>query len=97
MQDSTAAAAERPASRMEHHANNLADSLSSLERAALQCDNMLRRLRGNIPSGDDTAAKPPTVAQADPPIMQRLDHLSERITDMSNRLNNQADELQEYI
>ena len=91
------AAAERPTNRMEHHANNLADSLSSLERASLQCDNMLRRLRGNIPSTGDDTAKPPTVAQADPPIMQRLDLLSEKITDITNRLNNQVDELQEYV
>jgi translation initiation factor 2B subunit (eIF-2B alpha/beta/delta family) len=97
MHDNPAVAAERPTNRMDVHANNLSESLNGLERASLQCDNMLRRLRGNIPSTGDDHAKPPTVAQADPPIMQRLDQLSEQIQDISVRLNNQVDELQEYV
>jgi translation initiation factor 2B subunit (eIF-2B alpha/beta/delta family) len=95
--ENSVAAAERPTNRMDNHAGHLSDSLNGLERASLQCDNMLRRLRGNIPSTGDDHAKPPQVAQADPPIMQRLDQLSERIQDIQVRLNNQVDELQEYV
>ncbi len=89
-------AAERPTNRMDHHANHLSDALNGLERASLQCDNMLRRLRGVIPENKETA-KQPSVGQVDPPIMQRLDMLSENIKDISNRLNNQVDEMQEYV
>ena len=95
--ENSVAAAERPTNRMDHHSSHLSDALNGLERASLQCDNMLRRLRGNIPNTGDDTAKPPQVGQVDPPVMQRLDQLSERITDISNRLNNQVDELQEYV
>jgi len=99
MHDNPVASAQvdRAANRTETHAKSLAASLNNLGRASLQCDNMLRRLRGNHPeTGADKIPNPP-VGQVDPPIMQRLDLLSEQIQDISNQLNNQVDEMQEYI
>jgi len=87
--------ADRSVTRMESHANNLAGLFNNLERVELQYDNMLNRVRGNLPETKDNAKS--QIDQVDPPIMQRLDVLAEKLQYLSNRLNSQADELNEYL
>ena len=87
---------DRPASRLETHANDLSSILNSLERASMQYANILNRLRGTQPeaaSGSDKAALQPV----EPPVIQRLERTANDVHNLANILNNQADELQEYL
>lgn len=87
--------ADRSVTRMESHASALAGILNNLDRVELQYDNMLSRIRGNHPEATDNAKT--QVDQVDPPIMQRLDVLADKLQYLTNRLNSQADELNEYF
>ena len=93
--ESQAAQTERPTSRLDNLANQLSATLNSLERASMQHEQILRRLRGSLPeTGVDKKAE---VDPSQSPVMPYLDILSEKINTMSNKINNQIDELQEFI
>ena len=87
--------AKSEVSQLTQHANNLARTLDGLERASIQFHNMLRGLRGDQP----TAAPDPSSVDspADPPTMSRLHGLADRLQELTNLINTQADELNEYL
>jgi len=84
---------DHPTTALEDHAQQLESLLGGLERAALQYDNMLNRLRGGRPTTDDATEK-----HAEPVgTLDRIHLLSDRLNNMSSRLNNAADELNGLI
>lgn len=85
---------DRPATELEDYAQQLSTVLVGLERATLQYDNMLNRLRGPQPStGADQVNK-----QAEPnSTMARLHSLMDGLLATSSKLNNLADDLNGII
>lgn len=85
--------ADRPTTMLEGHADQLSNLESQLERAVLQYQNMLDRLRGPQPSAGMDADKP-----LQPESMaQRLANSTDRLHMLTNTLNEQADELNSLI
>ena len=87
---------DKPISRLEVHANELTSMLSSLERASMQYENILNRLRGVQPEAADSDSKS-GAELIEPPMIQRLGTAAADLHNIANILNNQADELQEYL
>lgn len=96
MENSAGPMTDRPSSRLENHSRNLSSALNSYERASMQYENMLNRLRGPQPESSAAENKGGAV-QNEPPIIHQLEELGARLQEVSNKLNNQADELQEYL
>lgn len=96
MQNECDAMTDRPISRLESHANELTSMLNALERASMQYANMLNRLRGIQPEAA-SISEGQKIPQVDAPTIQRLERTATDIHNMANILNNQADELQEYL
>ncbi len=84
---------DRPATALEDHAQQLETLLGGLERAALQYENMLNRLRGSNPTVDDSAN------QTSKPVgtLDRIHLLSDNLNNVCSRINNTADELNGII
>ena len=84
---------DRATTALEDHAQQLETLLGGLERAVLQYDNMLNRLRGGRPTTDDAMEK-----QSEPVgTLDRIHLLSDRLNIMCSRLNSAADELNGLI
>ena len=83
------AGVDRQSTQMEDHANQLAGLESGLERALLQYENMLCRLRGDNP---ETSKKEQEVLSQNA-IMPRIRISMDRLSSLSSSLNNAADEL----
>jgi len=92
-----AGAADAPASRLTILINDLSGVLNGLERASLQYENMLLKIRGSHPATEAPSPAPGHLEQAEPPTMTRLQTLGDRLQQVADKLNNQADELREYI
>lgn len=80
---------DRESTQMEDHANHLDGLRDGLQRALLQYENMLCRLRGSNPEADKKEQEVPTNDCLMPRIRLSMDKLST----LSTRLNNAADEL----
>jgi len=84
---------DRATTALEDHAQQLEPLLGGLERAVLQYDNMLNRLRGGRLPTDDAKEK----ATEPVGMLDRIRLTVDRLNTMSSRLNNAADELNELI
>ena len=81
--------------RLDRHVSALHEMNNSIERANLQLDNLLNKLRGHLPEAIDTAKT--QVRQADPPVLDLVDILSEEIIGKVYRYNSMIDELRDQI
>ncbi len=80
---------DRPITALEEHMNQLESLYSGLERASLQYDNILSRLRGAHPTDDGATNK-----MSEPvSIIDRLRTADDRLSNVCAQLNNTADEL----
>lgn len=80
--------------RMEQHMNSLHEMNNNLDRACLQYENMLNKLRGHLP---EAAVKGQDSVRGDPPMIEAIDMITGEILQKCGRLNNMADELNELI
>ena len=83
--------------RARRHVNDLQEIVVRLDRARQQSDNLLSRLRGNIPSEGNTLCDKVAQSPDDMPMLDAFEILSAEILRQAQELNVAADELNELL
>jgi hypothetical protein len=85
---------EPTSSRLDRHVNMLHEILNGLDKANLQSENLLTKLRGSLESTIDPTPNKITEQQS---VMTSLESLGDEILGKIHRYNNMIDEIKEQV